>query len=75
MDEVDEIVARSRAIAARRPSAAAPDRTRRPAAASTEEVDRVLDKISAEGLDSLTEREREILETRATRLRNPDPDR
>jgi membrane associated rhomboid family serine protease len=70
-DEVDEVVAKSKAIAAqKRPSGRAvvtPVRTSRELRA--EEVDRVLDKISSEGLESLTEDERTVLDEMARRLR------
>jgi hypothetical protein len=70
VDEVDEIVARSKAIAAKRSASA----SRPPRVISTggDEVDRVLDKISAEGIESLTELERRILQDRASRLKNTD---
>ena len=71
-DEIDEIVARSRAAVSRRREPA--PRIRRvappavPPAAPAEELDRVLDKISAEGIESLTDEEREILQRSARRL-------
>ena len=70
-DEVDEIVAKSKAIASQqRPSARSvvspaphgPD-------ARASELDRVLDKISSSGLDSLSKHERAILDEMARRLR------
>ena len=68
-DEVDEVVARSRALT----SAPAPMHTApRPgatSAASKSEVDRVLDKISASGLQSLTTAERKVLDEYSARLR------
>ncbi|MEO7454655.1 MAG: rhomboid family intramembrane serine protease [Gemmatimonadaceae bacterium] len=70
-DEVDEIVAKSKAVAAqKRPTARAmvtPVRTTSEARAA--ELDRVLDKISSSGLESLSEDEREVLEEMARRLR------
>jgi membrane associated rhomboid family serine protease len=69
MEEVDEIVARSKAISAKRPNVpAAPAAPQRPPPA--DELDRVLDKISAEGLESLTNDERRALEEMAKRLRD-----
>ena len=70
-DEVDEIVAKSKAVAAQqRPAAravAAPlPATREDDAA---ELDRVLDKISLGGLESLTAAERAVLDETAKRLR------
>lgn len=72
-DEVDEIVAKSRSIAAEqqeqrpaRPRLAPP----RPGAEPrVDPVDRVLDKISSEGLASLTADERAMLDAMAKRLR------
>ena len=70
-DEVDEIVAKSKAVAAqKRPSARAmvtPVRTSREARAA--ELDRVLDKISSSGLESLSTDERAVLDEMARRLR------
>jgi membrane associated rhomboid family serine protease len=61
LDEADEIVARSKALARRTP---APAPVRPPRIERTE-VDRVLDKISAHGIESLTETERQLLERAA----------
>lgn len=69
-DEADEIVARSKAIASQHPVARAvvtPVRTSGEIRAS--ELDRVLDKISAGGLESLTADERAQLDAMAKRLR------
>lgn len=70
-DEVDEIVAKSRAIAAQQPRTT--PRVAPPARAAVETrtaaLDRVLDKISSQGLDSLTAAEREVLDETARRLR------
>jgi membrane associated rhomboid family serine protease len=70
-DEVDEIVAKSKAVAAqKRPAARAvvmPVRTSREARAA--ELDRVLDKISSSGLESLSSDERAVLDEMARRLR------
>jgi membrane associated rhomboid family serine protease len=67
-DDTDEIVQRSRAMLARRTP------TRMPAAKADEprrdELNRVLDKISALGIDSLTEDERRTLEDMARQLKN-----
>jgi membrane associated rhomboid family serine protease len=69
VDEVDEIVAKSKAVAAKRPAAIqqVPKGTVRDLKA--DEVNRLLDKISAEGLDSLTSEERRVLEEMSRRLR------
>ncbi len=71
VDEVDEIVAKSKAIVGkqkqRQPARGA---LPRPAAEpKPTEVDRLLDKISAEGMASLTDEEREILSEFSRRLR------
>jgi membrane associated rhomboid family serine protease len=70
-DEVDEIVAQSKAIAAQQHPAAravvTPVRTSGEMRAA--ELDRVLDKISAAGLASLTTDERALLDAMARRLR------
>jgi membrane associated rhomboid family serine protease len=66
LDEVDEIVARSKAIAAKRPVAMSPAR---PRDLKAEELNRVLDKISAHGLQSLTSDEKRVLEEMARILR------
>lgn len=69
-DEVDEVVAKSKAISAQqrpvtRTTAAAP----RTADVHAAEVDRLLDKISSQGLESLTADERALLDAIAKRLR------
>lgn len=71
-DDVDEIVAKSKAVAAQQPrpltralvAPVPPPREERVA-----ELDRVLDKISLEGLESLTPAERAVLDAMAKRLR------
>lgn len=70
-DEVDEIVAKSKAIVSQqRPSARS---VMAPAPHGPDirasELDRVLDKISSSGLDSLSNNERAILDEMAKRLR------
>lgn len=73
-DEVDEIVAKSKAIATRkRPSARAVIAAERtPGDARVDELDRVLDKISSSGLESLTRDERAMLDQVARRLRGEE---
>lgn len=68
-DEVEDIVARSRAVTSdSRPRAAArPSAVRRPD--TQDEVDRVLDKISATGLKSLSTQERAVLDAYSQRLK------
>lgn len=67
LDEVDEIVAKSKALAAQRPAAVTPP----PKAAEIkpDEVNRLLDKISAGGLESLSSEERRLLEEMSRRMR------
>lgn len=74
-DEVDEIVAKSKAVAAQqqRPASRAvvtPVRSSRELRAA--ELDRVLDKISSSGLESLSHDERAVLDEMARRLRGED---
>ena len=71
VDEVDEVVAKSKALAAKRPTAVVPAR-KASRELKAEDVNRVLDKISAEGLDSLTADERSVLEEMSRRL-NREP--
>jgi len=66
-DEVDDIVAKSKAIAAKRAVAVTPSSRRREARA--DELNRVLDKISQQGIESLSSDERKILEEMSKRLR------
>jgi hypothetical protein len=71
-DETDEIVAKSKAVAAQQPAptaraVAAPARP--PREGHSTELDRVLDKISSSGLESLSNDERAVLDEMARRLR------
>jgi membrane associated rhomboid family serine protease len=66
-EDVDEIVAQSKAAVAKRPMRAATSTQRRDA--KVEELNHVLDKISEHGLDSLTSAERLLLEEMSRRLR------
>jgi membrane associated rhomboid family serine protease len=69
--EVDEIVAKSKAIAAaRRPPAPPPPPKPTAAGKKGEALDLVLDKISEHGLDSLTSDERRLLEEMSRKLRD-----
>ncbi|MFL5614236.1 MAG: rhomboid family intramembrane serine protease [Gemmatimonadaceae bacterium] len=72
VEEVDEIVAKSKALAAKRPTAVTPVRKAASRDLKAEDVNRVLDKISAQGLDSLTSDERSILEEMSRRLQKRD---
>jgi membrane associated rhomboid family serine protease len=67
-DEVDDIVAKSKAIAAKRIASLSPSSRRREAKA--EELNRVLDKISQYGIESLTSDERKLLEEMSRRYRD-----
>ena len=69
-DEVDDIVAKSKAMIAKRVVAASPSPRRTEARA--DELDRVLDKISQQGIESLTSDERQVLEEMSKRLRGRD---
>ena len=69
-DEVDEIVAQSKAAVAKRPARLGPGKRQGPRDAKAEELDRVLDKISRHGLLSLTPGERKLLEEMSRQLRD-----
>jgi hypothetical protein len=66
-DDVDDIVAKSKAIAAKRTVSLTPSSRRREPKA--DELNRVLDKISEHGIESLTREERRLLEEASRRLR------
>ena len=71
-DETDEIVAKSKAVATQQPAPstrAALASQRSPGEQRSAELDRVLDKISSSGLESLSSDERAVLEEMARRLR------
>jgi hypothetical protein len=71
-DDVDEIVAKSKAVAAQQPRPMTRTMVVPVPPAREEgvaELDRVLDKISREGLDSLSPAERAVLDEMARRLR------
>lgn len=65
--EVDDIVAKSKAAVAQRPIALPPVRATAPP--KVEDLNVVLDKISEQGLDSLSADERRLLEDMSRRLR------
>jgi hypothetical protein len=67
MPESDEVVARSNAITARRPARAS--LASKSGDARADALDAVLDKISRQGLDSLTLEERRLLEEMSKKLR------
>ena len=73
VDEVDEIVAKSKAIVGKQKQVKhQPVRGSLPRTsdeAKVAEVDRLLDKISAEGMESLTDEERQLLSEFSRRLR------
>ncbi len=66
-DEVDEVVAQSKAAVAKRPARTSRGNAARDA--KREALNRVLDKISEQGLDSLTPEDRTLLEDMSRRLR------
>lgn len=69
--DVDDIVAQSKAAVARvRPAAPAPTPMSVAPAVSPSAVDAVLDKIAAQGLESLTPAERLVLEEMSRKLRD-----
>ena len=69
-DEVDEVVAKSHAIAAQRPVPRPIPAPARPASqVKTTDLDRVLDKISAAGLESLSPADRAVLDEMARKLK------
>lgn len=67
-DEVDDVVAKSKAALAQRPTFQVAPPPQRQAAPSTD-LDQVLDKISQHGLESLTAGERDLLEEASRRMR------
>jgi membrane associated rhomboid family serine protease len=69
-DEVDEIVAQSKAAIAKRPSRADSGKPHASHDTHAEELDRVLDKISRHGLNSLTTAEKRLLEETSRQLRD-----
>jgi hypothetical protein len=68
LQNIDDVVAQSNAAVAKRP----PRRTPRAMAPTTDatDLDRVLDKISAQGLGSLTTDERQLLDDESRRRRD-----
>lgn len=71
-DEIDDVVAKSKAALAQRPAAPAqlaPPPKPRPSAVVSADLDQVLDKISQHGLDSLTVDEQRILDDASRRMR------
>ena len=67
LSEADEVVAKSKAAVAKRP---APPRPMLAKDAKTAALDLVLDKISEQGMSSLTTEERRLLEEMSKKLRN-----
>ena len=69
-EEVDDVVAQSKSALAHRPSVqVAPAKPPRRPTATAEDLDQVLDKISQQGLESLTDDERAVLEEASRRMR------
>ncbi len=69
-DEVDEIVAQSKAAIAKRSPRADMGKGHTSHESHAEELDRVLDKISRHGLSSLTQAEKRLLEETSRQLRD-----
>jgi membrane associated rhomboid family serine protease len=69
-DEVDDIVAQSKAAVAKRPVRAGPAGKGGRRDAKQDELDRVLDKISRHGLGSLSPSEKRLLEEMSRELRD-----
>jgi hypothetical protein len=70
--EIDDIVAQSQQAVSQRVAPSPPSVPLRAPRERTTELDRVLDKISQLGIDSLTGEERRILEERSKELRKND---
>jgi hypothetical protein len=70
MSEIDEIVAKSNAMAARRQSSATQQRKPVESRGKEEALNIVLDKISEGGLESLTTAEKRLLEEMSRRMRS-----
>ena len=68
-DEVDDVVAKSKAALAQRPSFQIAPQPARSTLAPSTDLDQVLDKISQHGLESLTSEERDLLEEASRRMR------
>ena len=66
-DETDDVVAKSKAIVAKRPVRLNP--LSRRSEGRADELNRVLDKISEQGIESLTQDERKVLEEMSRKLR------
>jgi len=70
-NDIDEIVARSKAAVVKRPHAPPPQAARASSRKSKiEELDIVLDKINRQGMESLTAEERKLLDEASRRLRD-----
>ena len=69
-DEVDDIVAQSKAAVAKRPARLTPGKRVATRDGQAEELDRVLDKISRHGIASLTPGERKLLDEMSKQLRD-----
>lgn len=67
---IDEVVAKSNAVAAQASRAAVLPRPGHESAESTEKLDNVLDKISRQGIESLTREEQALLEEASRKLRD-----
>ncbi len=68
-DEIDDVVAKSKAALANRPTLQIAAPKPRPAPTPGADLDQVLDKISQHGLESLSAEEREVLDEASRRMR------
>jgi len=71
-DGIDEVVAKSNAVAAKTVQTAVLPRPGSEPAGAAERLDTVLDKISKHGMESLTREEQALLEEMSRKLRNDD---
>jgi hypothetical protein len=70
--EIDEIVARSNAMAANKRPTVSPTLSSKFGKKKADELNVVLDKISQQGIESLTSDERRLLEEMSKKLRTSD---
>lgn len=69
-DDIDDVIARSKAVAAERRAAPVREASAPAPATRASNLDAVLDKISKQGIESLTREELEVLEAASRRLRD-----
>jgi hypothetical protein len=68
-DGIDDVVAKSNAVAAKPARAAVIPRPSKDTAQSSDRLDMVLEKISKHGIESLTSEEQAVLEEMSRKLR------